>query len=48
MESAEDSGREDSPTRKMKAKKKKGMKKKPKKTVFRNNFIKESDSNQQL
>ena len=52
LDSAEndDSGREDSPTRgKAKvAKKKKGLKKKPKKTVFRNNFIKESDSNQQL
>ena len=44
--SGDDSGREISPDRgKSKpGKKKKGMKKKPKKTVFRNNFVKESDS----
>lgn len=46
----DDSGREQSPDGKnnllKKGKKKKGMKKKPKKTVFRNNFVKESDSTQ--
>ncbi len=50
LDSGDDSGN-GSPERKsiegiLKAKKKKGLKKKVKKTVFRNNFIKESDSNQ--
>ena len=49
LESGDDSGKEGSPDRrsaeKNKAAKKKG-KKKGKKTVFRNNFVKESDSNQ--
>ncbi|CDW79587.1 tpr domain containing protein [Stylonychia lemnae] len=50
LDSGDDSG-QGSPERKsaeaaFKAKKKKGLKKKVKKTVFRNNFIKESDSNQ--
>lgn len=50
LESGDDSGGNASPERKslegiFKAKKKKGTKKKVKKTVFRNNFIKESDSN---
>lgn len=49
LDSGDESG--GSPERKsmeglLKAKKKKGTKKKVKKTVFRNNFIKESDSNQ--
>ena len=49
----DDSDREQSPNRnilgggdKIKKKLKKGLKKKPKKTVFRNNFVKESDSTQ--
>ncbi len=48
-DSGDDSGKEASPDRKnseaRKASKKKGLKKKGKKTVFRNNFLKESDSN---
>lgn len=46
--SGDDSGKEQSPNRnfagKIHAKKKKGMKMKVKKTVFRNNFVKETDS----
>lgn len=54
LESGDDSGRDGSPDKNSPgkqgaklaaAKKKKGLKKKPKKTVFRNNFVKESDSN---
>jgi hypothetical protein len=46
----DDSGRDASPDKKSPGgigmkKKKKGLKKKVKKTVFRNNFVKESDSN---
>jgi hypothetical protein len=54
FDSGDDSGRDTSPAKKLssdgllKGKKKKGLKKKPKKTIFRNNFIKESDSNNQL
>ena len=53
IESGEDSGKEGSPERRsndpaLRAKKKKGKKKVTKKTVFRNNFVKENDSNQAL
>jgi hypothetical protein len=54
IESGDESGKEQSPDRGSKGKKKKTIisyKKKggkTKKTVFRNNFVKDSDSNQQL
>ena len=49
IESGDDSGKEPTPEKaKIRIKKKKGLKKKPKKTVFRNNFVKESDSQQQF
>lgn len=50
IESGDESGKEQSPERSKSKKKKavKAKKGKAKKTVFRNNFVKESDSNQQL
>ena len=48
IDSGDDSAKESPERAKSKGKKKKAVKKKPKKTVFRNNFVKESDSNPQL
>ena len=48
IESEEDASPDKNEAKAPKGKKKKTIKKKIKKTVFRNNFVKESDSNQQL